>query len=242
MFFLVSGEGSSDIGTHSANATKKAMYEGDEFVAGPMAIIIEKMANFIKSDYSFSVKNDFAFLHKNELKQKRAYHSPILPGRKRKIETALFFHNAYTLGQIAKELEKRKRCPVIAVLFRDTDGTHSTRNGMLEEKRKSMEDGFSYSGCQNGISMIPKPKSEVWLLCALQENPYNDCQRFENLSGNDAAPDSAKNRLEQRFQSKHINYSDVPKMIQDGSIDPNRVDMPSLNYFRDRLAKVLNSV
>ncbi len=56
--------------------------------------------------------------------------------------------------------------PVIAVLFRDSDGTASSGRGLWEDKRKSIEDGFGEAGFDYGVPMIPKPKSEAWLLCA----------------------------------------------------------------------------
>ena len=45
--------------------------------------------------------------------------------------------------------------------------------------------------------MIPKPKSEAWLICALKRDPYQVCERLEARSGNDQSPNSLKRELEQ---------------------------------------------
>jgi len=62
-----------------------------------------------------------------------------------------------------------------------------------------MLNGFAHEGFDSGVPMLPNPKSEAWLLCALKKpRPYQDCDRIEAGSGNAAAPDSLKAQLEQQ--------------------------------------------
>ena len=110
-------------------------------------------------------------------------------------ETAFFFDNARTLARIAKELVTSSNENVGAVLFRDADGTNSGDRSQRDDKVKSMVTGFQTEDFDFGVPMVPKPKSEAWLMCALQGHPYQNCERLEEMSGNDDSPRSAKKQL-----------------------------------------------
>ena len=84
-----------------------------------------------------------------------------LPGKKRGKETRYFFNNARVLAKIATEKEQEKLDDVVAILFRDSDGTASAGRGLWEDKRKSMLDGFAEENHTRGVPMIPRPKSEA---------------------------------------------------------------------------------
>ena len=92
-----------------------------------------------------------------------------------------------------------------------------------------------------GVPMIPKPKSEAWLLCALRDD-YQNCGRLENESGNDASPNSLKQQL-----SQHLGEPATRELLN-GTSDDNRLDleqitdMPSLTMFKDRLDEVLDQL
>jgi hypothetical protein len=60
-----------------------------------------------------------------------------------------------------------------------------------------MLDGFEEEGFSKGVTMIPKPKSEAWLICVLKEHAYQNCQSLEDRSGNDNSPNSLKDELEE---------------------------------------------
>src|SRR5208282_954653 len=84
-----------------------------------------------------------------------------LPGKKRAKETRYFFNNARVLSRIAQEQEIQRNDEVVAVLFRDSDGTASAGRGLWEQKRQTMLDGFEEEEFSRGVPMIPKPKSEA---------------------------------------------------------------------------------
>ena len=119
-----------------------------------------------------------------------------LPGRRRPKETQYFERNARALAAAAKALEQEKDDSVVAVLFRDSDGTHSSSRGLWKDKQESISRGFKIENFGNGVPMVPKPKSEAWLLCALKANPYQHCIGLENESGNDRSPNSLKKQLQ----------------------------------------------
>jgi len=58
------------------------------------------------------------------------------------------------------------------------------------------EIGFKIEKFDRGVAMIPKPKSEAWLLCALRNKAYENCQKLEDRSGNDDSPNSLKKELD----------------------------------------------
>jgi hypothetical protein len=89
--------------------------------------------------------------------------------------------------------------------------------------------------------MIPKPKSEAWLLCAVKENPYQHCHHLEDESGNDRSPNSLKVQLSAVL---HCNDSgrQLNDMIKNNEINVHQIDMPSFNAFKENLEKVLKKV
>lgn len=161
-----------------------------------------------------------------------------LPGKKRPVETGYFFKNARGLARLAKDRTARERCPVGAVLFRDSDGTAASRRSLWHDKVRSIEAGFAAENFDLGVPMVPKPKSEAWLLCAVQSLQYHNCARFEDLSGNDSSPNSAKMELERALTARGWTYEALCAMVAAGRIDPQQVRMPSFDHFRTRLEAV----
>ena len=161
-----------------------------------------------------------------------------LPGKKKPVETGYFFKNARGLARLAKDRSACDNCPVGAVLFRDNDGTVASRRSLWDDKVKSIEAGFAAEDFALGVPMVPKPKSEAWLLCAVQGVQYQNCARFEDLSGNDASPNSAKGKLEKALSARGRSYADVCDMVEKGEIGPQQIQMPSFDFFRERLETV----
>lgn len=167
--------------------------------------------------------------------------SPSLPGVKRKKETQYFERNARALAIAAQQLTNEKDDSVIAVLFRDSDGTHSSGRGLWQDKRGSILRGFQKEGFANGVPMVPKPKSEAWLLCAVKPNPYQHCANLEDESGNDNSPNSLKKQLDDAV-GEHRGATQWADKVQNGDIDLAKIDMPSFNDFKHVLFNVLEKV
>ncbi|CAA6807187.1 MAG: Unknown protein [uncultured Sulfurovum sp.] len=227
MHLVLSGEGNSDLGLF-------CQYN-NEFIAGSMYFIVDKI---IEQKYDFSyydVKDEMiTFIPKVEL-TKLTKRLPPFTGKKGLKGTAYFTNNAIALARIAKKKSNELNEEVIAILFRDSDGTSSTIKGMWEDKVESIENGFKIEKFDSGVAMIPKPKSEAWLICALKDKAYENCQILENRSGNDKSPNNLKDEL----KSLGIELDSINEMIKDGRIDIEKIDMPSFKYFTNQLKELL---
>ncbi len=169
-----------------------------------------------------------------------------LPDRDRGQETAYFFKNARAIARLAKQIWQSGKTPIGAVLFRDADGTNSDDRSQRADKVNSMRSGFLAEGYEYGVPMVPQPKSEAWLICALQTQPYQNCARFEEISGNDNSPDSAKKQLtaiQDVIQDAHPRGADdLADLVVAGVVDVQRIDMLSFNEFKDRMTKVARAM
>ena len=228
MHLVLSGEGNSDIG--------KLSYASNEFIPASMYYLIDKIIEK-KLGYSFYELTPqlITFIPKVEL-VKIGKKLPPYTSKKIKKGQALFLVNAIALAKVAKEKSNELDDEdVIAILFRDSDGTNSTSKGMWEDKIASIENGFKMEKFTKGVGMIPKPKSEAWLICALKDKPYQQCEKLEDRSGNDDSPYNLKDELERfGFELEIIN-----EMIQDGRIDIEKIEMPSFRYFESKLKELL---
>lgn len=233
MLLLVSGEGPTDMGASVGNE----VCNGGSFVPGPMAWLVDQLAE--PSLYCSAVECEVMwFISERRVTElAKGLRPPTLPGGNRNQETAYFFRTARALAQLAAELSRQKSDAVVAVLFRDADGTRSAGRGHWHDKWASMLKGFEYEGFSSGVPMIPQPKSEAWLLCALGKD-YRDCTPIEQASGNDAAPNSLKDQLSQAL-AEQPDAALLSQLVRDRRVDATRIDMPSLAAFRERLTSAL---
>lgn len=103
--------------------------------------------------------------------------------------------------------------------------------------------GFQKAGYESGVPMIPKPKSEAWLLCAVKSTPYQHCDKLENESGNDNSPNSLKKQLAKVVnQGKSLSVEEQLELFDKYQIDVSKIQMPSFLKFRERLEDVLKKV
>ena len=83
--------------------------------------------------------------------------------------------------------------------------------------------------------MLPKPKSEAWLLCAAKSYAYRGCDKLEDLSGNDDSPNSVKNKLDAAFNG-HKSVAEQCEWLENNHFDEDRASaMPSFKAFREKL-------
>jgi hypothetical protein len=238
MYFLFSGEGATDLGVCADSA---ATCEGSDYHHGPMTLIMDRIVQ-ARYQYSLLKRGRYAFVSRHALVERASELKPAkkairLPGKKRAKETRYFFNNARVLARIAKDRENTLKDDVVAVLFRDSD-TATAGRGLWEAKRQSMLDGFEEEGFARGVPMLPKPTSEAWLLCALQESPYQGCEAIEDRSSSPHSPRSLKRELEKRLGHRPTS-AELCEMVTNGRIDYRRINMPTFNAFRERLEAVL---
>ena len=245
MILVLSGEGPTDLGrcnTGSEQCQDKA------FDIGPMAVITDKLIEE-KIGYSLrSIPEAIHFVSKKALvawsKAQRTPRMPSLRGLQTQVETRYFFFNARALGEIAKDIQDRNaEQPVIAILFRDTDGTCSAPSQLWRDKHKSIMDGFESVPFMRGIPMLPKPKSEAWLLCAIREPSYQHCRQLEDISGNDKASNPAKDQLQNTMQTEPSRETLIEWIESHGfRWEAVSEQMPSFQSFTIRLNEILDQI
>lgn len=203
MKLLLSGEGPTDLGMCGPAS---GYCSGTDFTPGPMAHLLlrllEPLLGYSLADFPDSLAYISETALHDKTKNAPARLQP-MRGKKRGAETGYFYGNAMTLGRLAIQLAQEEAVPVLAVFFRDTDGTASSAATLWEDKWRSIHDGFAAAGFVFGVPMLPKPKSEAWLLCVAGGNPGGSCASLEELPGNDDAPRSAKSQLADRLGHDH---------------------------------------
>jgi hypothetical protein len=153
MFFLFSGEGPTDLGACSDGASQ---CNGPEYLHGPMTVMVDQIVEE-RHEYSLLATGHYGYVSEGTLSDraselKAARKAPRLPGKKRGKETRYFFNNARVLARIAMEREEQLGDEVLAVLFRDSDGTASAGRGLWADKHQSMLDGFREEGFHRGVA------------------------------------------------------------------------------------------
>ena len=238
MYLLLSGEGPSDIGV----CRSSAVCDRADFQEGPMAIIVDQLIElnqgFEMSHLGCELVSYVSESYLAENKQPPQRKAMSLKGKKKPAETKYFFENARALAAIAKHKAIEVNDNVIAVLFRDADGTSSAGRGNWNDKRNSVIAGFNVGDYELGVAMIPNPKSEAWLLCATKQNPYQHCDCLEDESGNDKGKSPLKEQLVKSLVGKTSSF-DMAQLINNKQIAITRIDMLSFNIFKSDLEKVV---
>lgn len=245
MKLLLSGEGPTDFG---GCAYPLSECSGADFQHGPMTrLLIALLEHLNPWGYSLTdLPDSFHYVSKADLEaQTKSRQSPRkmrLRSKETGAETRYFFDNAKSLGTRAMQLASELSDCVIAIFFRDVDGTNRYP-GQWADKAKSVQDGFTAVEFRLGVPMLPNPKSEAWLLCIAAGQPGNSCMALEALSGNDNAPNNAKDQLASTLGKRH-NATQLADWVNDQqAIDFTRLrTMPSFAAFEENLTAAIQAV
>lgn len=236
MIVVLSGEGPTDLG-QCVNA--QSICENGDFKIGPMTVLLDQMLESRLGRSLRSILGGYQYVSEGALVRlqevRRSERRKIsFVGKKRSRGTGYFYINAWMLADMALQIEKDSDDQVVAVLFRDCDGARSSSAGLWADKWESMVNGFARANFSRGVPMLPKPKSEAWLLCAAQPTVDN-CSRLEKISGNDASPKSAKLQLDDAFGA-HKSGDELCVWLDATHIDEDKLStMPSFMKFKERL-------
>ena len=160
----------------------------------------------------------------------------LLPGLRYGKGNSFFARNAQCLGLYAKKVScDESGIPVIAILFRDGDGTNSKKE--WSDKVHSMRRGFGLVEFNTGVAMVPNPKSEAWLICALRIPAYSGCASLEDESGNDDGLNPLKDQLKVLCGGLSPSAETQSDWVKEGRVDPYRIEMPSFSVFKEDLRK-----
>lgn len=265
MYFLLSGEGATDLGivTHS---TDSEVCAADQFAEGPIAVLIDRLVQQLHYEYSFLKYGTFGYVTESRLAgraegirplERPAEEPPLpqappvaakagrglrLPSREVARNTRDFYGHARALAQLAKQWESALSEDVFVVYFRDADGNASAGFRDWKAKRDSMLTGFGDEGFARGVPAVPRPKSEAWLLCVLRDPPHAPCRKLEERSGSDKSPDSLKAELATVLKEKFgvpFARETLRDLIKHRPIDYTKIDLPSFTAFRERLEEVV---
>lgn len=241
MKLLISGEGPSDLG---ACNNAQGQCSGGDFTSGPMVVWLARLWE-AKLDYNvLDTPEAVVYVTETVLAQKAKESSKRMQrqrGKKLAAETGLFFSNAQQLGLMARQLAGDCADTVMAVLFRDTDGTRSASGQLWQSKWDSMINGFSSVSFEFGVPMLPKPKSEAWLLCAGQRARHSHAA-LEAISGNDDSPNSAKKQWNAFMGSQQTASQEADWCANNPADWHNLLTMPSFKAFYDRFHEVANAI
>lgn len=244
MIVIFSGEGPTDLGQ---SKTGTSPCSGQDFAPGPMAALAD---HALEARLGYSVLDDTPdcvwHISETELakraKSMNKRHMALRGNKQPDAETGYFYKNAEMLARFALEMEQTCNDQSIAVLFRDSDGTRSSSPALWYSKFKSMNDGFRRAGYSRGVAMLPKPKSEAWLLCLARSQKGGDCAKLENLPGNDDSPNSAKQQLDAAL-GQHLHAAQLVDWIKQCQPDFEHLStMPSFASFRISMKAALNNL
>lgn len=242
MYLLLSGEGAGDMG---ACLPASGICSGENFVEGPMAIIVDQLIEYFQPFEMSHLGCELvgyvseSYLVDNKAPQVRKAMS--LRGKKKPPETKYYYENARALAIAANNKSQEINDHVVAILFRDADGEASAGRGNWVDKHTSMLKGFEAERFDFGVAMVPNPKSEAWLLCAVKENPYQHCDSLEASSGNDSSSNSLKQQLSDTLNGE-VSRVQVNNLLLDKCIDPLRISMSSFDRFKYDLERVVRCV
>ncbi len=242
MMLILSGEGPTDLG---ACNNAQGVCQPDAYRPGPMAILLDRLLeqklgyrilDITPASVWFVSETMLAKRAKDKSKRRISLRGSKGPA----VETGYFYLNAMMLAEFAQETETACGDSSLAVLFRDADGTRSAARSQWQDKWNSICHGFASRNYPCGVPMLPKPKSEAWLLGLVQgQKGTADCAALEHLSGNDAAPDSAKTQLAQVINGQY-SAEQWCEWLEQASIDLRSLEtMPAFARFHQQLMAAL---
>ncbi len=222
MKIAIRAEGSTDIG---------ALAQDGSLIKGPMLILLEKLDCYqellaqLGFDEGLEI-NDFIqweYIHKSKIKDSSVSRKKlILRSKKDNGFGGIkgFYKNSEAFACIAKEKEAD-----IAIFFVDTDKDFS------EDRHTQVNVGLAMHGYgETGVPMIPVKISEAWLMCCLSQ--YQNCANHENATTDKRSP---------RYPKKVCVASGYTTHEIAENCDPNKIDMPSFDRFRDDFKIAVNS-
>jgi hypothetical protein len=239
MLLLLTGEGPSDIGGMINDRDGMQRFD-----PGPLAVVIDQITEQVLG-FSPLTSDCIRHVARGPLaamaKAMKPRPSFILPGAKRPGGNAADYRQAFAIAVLAKQIEEEERDKVVAVIFRDSDGTRTDSLKKWDELVNAIESAFIVADHERGVAMIAKPKQEAWFLCAMKADPYQNCMALEKESGNDNSPVSLKNKVAEILGRAGDKAALLDWLNRDG-FDHDRIDMPSFNHFRETFKVALTKI
>ncbi len=223
-------------------ANQQRICTGQDFAVGAVAILLFKLIRQHLPDWNSDNLTDepaahLTFIYRAWLKeQSKKNKRQVFVGKTVETGFEVHFRHAAVLAEYAKQNNHQ-----MAAYFHDTD------NEDWQTLRDAIKAGFRAADFERqGLAVVPKPKSEAWLICAVKEHPYQHCGKLEDvLSGNDDSPQNApKKRLAEimRLPNKRTKCNRVELIDVVDRIDVDRLDMPSFNDLREQVKTAITAL
>ncbi len=216
MKIYIRGEGVTDAGTIS--------FEGDRVEEGPLIILIKKMdcyRNMVEECFGGSDEYiKWYIIDKSEIVEERKRQASLYRTKgDNDLKSKNFILQAKIFGERVIEMDD----DAVGIFFVDSDRDDS--------RYEAIRKGFEYAtnsveGKIRLIPAVPVKTIESWLLCC--QESYRNCEKFENYSTS-----SPKNNPKELLSKDHKEVAE--------ECDPNRIELPSFNRFREDLRNLINS-
>ncbi len=128
-----------------------------------------------------------------------------------------------------------------AIYFKDMDfSSNENRDKYYEALISAMHSGFDNADFRKDVPMVPKTRSESWMLCIVDKNAARKSY-YENLPGSDNSPNSGKKVLADALGcSEKENYTKLSGKIE--NYDWDILSAPSFVFFKNRLHVIAASI
>lgn len=235
--FILCGEGPTDL-----------YYDEIYQKQGPLKDCVDQLLNFFWDHRNYLQfkqvsRSDVSLSGKGKPEKKTA----VVRGNKNKFpDHRSIVASAKCLAQKAEEtaMENDEPHKWGVVFFHDLDAnTKASVDEIYDDSMKAMNEGFDSASFPYGVRMIPKTRSESWLLCLLDSDGGKNAKYFEDLPMSDKSPNSGKKVLAEQLK---VTESESYGFIEEkrGNFDWTNLQAPSFLRFRDQLknvsAKLLN--
>lgn len=235
--FILCGEGPTDL-----------YYNEIDRKQGPLKDCVDRLLDFF---WDYRNYLQFKQVSRTEIslsdKGKPEKKTSIVRGNKNKFPNHHFIvASAKCLAQKAEEtaMENDEPHKWGVIYFHDLDAnTNASVDEIYNASMSAMNEGFDSASFPHGVPMIPKTRSESWLLCLLDSDGGRNAKYFEDLPMSDKSPNSGKKVLAALLNvSENESYSRIEEKRD--TFDWTSLQAPSFLVFRDRLkmvsAKLLN--
>ena len=229
--FILCGEGSTDLYFNEIDQKQ-----------GPLKDGVDQLLDFFWDNRNYI---QFKQVSRPEVSQsikgKPEKKTAIVRGAKNKFpDHRSIAASAKCLAQKAEEtaMENDEPHKWGVIYFHDLDAnTKASVDEIYNASMKAMNEGFESASFPHGVPMIPKTRSESWLLCLLDPDGGANAKYFEDLPMSDRSPNSGKKVLATLLKvSEDESYTIVEERRD--SFDWTRLQAPSFLVFRDRLKTV----
>lgn len=230
---VICGEGPTDL-----------YYDKQTNSRGPLKVCVDNLLESFWDDVSYV---DFVQVSRGDLeatdKGKPEKKTAVVRGLKKNFANAAYVSKcAKLLAEKAKVFAKANEDDWGVIFFKDLDASSGTDiDKVYNAMFSAMEDGFETANFETGVPMVPKTRSESWILCALCPKDASKNDFFEKLPMSDKSPNSGKKVLAKILNvDEDESYKIVGERVE--SFLWEQIQAPSFIVFKDKLYNMSSKI